>query len=137
MNKAIDILLVEDNPGDVRLTQKMFAKSGFPHSLRWEPDGERALEALGRGPLPDLILLDLNLPRMDGMEFLQSVKSEPRLRSIPVLVLSTSRAAEDVLGSYDRHANCYISKPADAAGYDAVVRAIVDFWLRTAKLPAA
>lgn len=134
---SLKILLVDDNPGDVRLAQKMLAKSSVPHGLEVAGDGQAALERLASGPPPDLIILDLNLPRMDGLEFLRRMKSDPQVCAIPVLVMSSSRAAEDVLGSYERHANSYVSKPSDASGYADVMRAIEDFWFRTARLPTA
>jgi len=134
---SLKILLVDDNPGDVLLARKMLSKSTVPCSLELAGDGGAALERLASGPAPDLIILDLNMPRMDGLEFLRRMKSDPRLLSIPVLVMSSSRAADDVLGCYERHANSYVSKPADASGYSAVMRAIEEFWFRTARLPSA
>jgi CheY-like chemotaxis protein len=137
----IDILLVEDNPADVRLTREALRDAKVTNRLNVVADGVAALDYLYRrgdhagATRPDLVLLDLNLPRKDGREVLEEIKSDPRLRSIPVVVLTTSRAEEDVLRSYDLHANCYITKPVDLGQFLAVVRAIDDFWLAVVRLP--
>ena len=141
VEKAIDILLVEDNPGDARLAQEALKDCKIRNSVRLARDGVEAMAYLrGEGefdgaPLPDLILLDLNLPRMDGREVLAQIKDDPVLKRIPVVILTTSRAEEDVLRSYNLHANCYIAKPIDLQQFLTVVRSIEDFWLTVVKLP--
>jgi CheY-like chemotaxis protein len=136
------ILLVEDNPGDVRLTQEAFKQGSTPHTLEVVTDGEEALDYLyerdgyAEARRPDLVLLDLNLPKRDGREVLEQVKTDPQLRSIPVVVLTTSEAAEDVRHAYEHDANCYITKPVDLDDFLEVVRGIEDFWLRVARLPS-
>lgn len=137
----MEILLVEDNPGDVRLTREALRNGSIPTNLRTVSDGLEAMAYLRKkgeyrdAPQPDLILLDLNLPRKDGREVLAEIKQDPELRRIPVVVMTTSAAEQDVLKSYDLHANCYVTKPPDFAGLVAAVRAIEDFWLTVAKLP--
>ena len=139
--RTFHLLLVEDNPGDIRLTQEVFSESRLTIKLDVARDGVQAMDYLsgaGRSPerpLPDLILLDLNLPRKDGREVLQEVKSDPRLRCIPVLMLTTSRAERDVRDCYERHATCYLNKPLDLDEFVALVRLIEQFWLGTALLP--
>ncbi len=135
MPRPIQILLVEDNPGDVRLTMEALKESPFPSTLHVAKDGAEALEYLRTRPLPDLILLDLNLPRRSGREVLMEVKSDPQLRRIPVMVLSTSRSEADVQFSYDNHANCYIQKPMDLDQFFDTVRSIEHFWCSVASLP--
>jgi len=141
MNRPINILLVEDNLGDVRLTREALADSGLHPELHVVSDGEKALEYLlvakpdSDHPMPDLILLDLNLPRMNGYEVLERIKHEPDWRSIPVVVLSTSDSEDDIKSCYEAHANCYITKPANYAPFLDAVSSIEEFWLRTAKLP--
>ena len=138
---TIDVLLVEDDSGDVELTREALAESKIALNLRIVEDGERALQYLRRegkyadAPRPDLILLDLNLPRMDGREVLAHIKADPSLRVIPVVVLTTSRAEEDVLRAYHLNANCYITKPVDLEQFIRVVQAIEDFWLTIVRLP--
>ncbi|HVL66947.1 MAG TPA: response regulator [Vicinamibacterales bacterium] len=138
---AIEILLVEDNPGDVRLTQEMLREARVANRLSVATDGEQALDYLhGRPPFdavrrPDLVLLDLNLPKKNGQEVLAEIKQHPELRRIPVVVLTTSRAEEDILRSYDLHANCYVTKPVDLPQFMTVVQSIEDFWLTVVKLP--
>jgi chemotaxis family two-component system response regulator Rcp1 len=142
-DRPIEILLVEDNPGDVRLTREAFLEGNLDSHLSVAPDGVEALAFLRReGPYgdvarPDMILLDLNLPKMDGREVLAEIKSDDNLRRIPVVILTTSRAEQDVYRSYDLHANCYITKPVDLDQFISVVRSIEDFWLRIVKLPTA
>jgi two-component system, chemotaxis family, response regulator Rcp1 len=139
--RAIDILLVEDNPADVRLTIEALRDGKVRNRLHVAKDGIDALAFLqnqGRfaeAPLPDLILLDLNLPRKDGREVLAEVKAHPEWRRIPVVILTTSRAEEDILRSYDLHANCYISKPVDLDSFLRIVKSIEDFWLEIVELP--
>ena len=138
----IEILLVEDNPGDVRLTQEALKEGKVRNHLCVVDDGAKAVDYLFRrgpyagAPRPDLILLDLNLPRMDGREVLRLIKAEASLRSIPIVVLTTSQADEDVVKAYDLHVNCYITKPIDLSQFLNVVKAIEDFWLTIVKLPA-
>ena len=139
--KPIEILLVEDNPGDVRLTREVLRETKVRNTLHVAQDGVEALDFLkGRGKhagvaRPDLILLDLNLPRKDGREVLREVKEDPDLRRIPIVVLTTSKAEADVVRSYNLHANCYISKPVDLEQFISVVKAIEGFWLTIVKLP--
>jgi chemotaxis family two-component system response regulator Rcp1 len=135
------ILLVEDTPSDVELTRELLEEAAIDNVLHVTRDGEAALEFLYRrgahagAPRPDLILLDLNLPRRSGHEVLQTIKGDDRLKTIPVIVLTTSRADEDVLTSYRHHANCFISKPLDLDDFIAVVKSIEGFWLGTVRLP--
>lgn len=139
--KPIEILLVEDNPGDVRLTVEAFKEGKVRNNLSVVEDGAAALAFLRRqgkyadAPRPDLVLLDLNLPGKDGREVLAEIKADPGLRRIPVIVLTTSQAEQDVLKAYNLNANCYISKPIDLTEFFAVVRSIEDFWLAIVKLP--
>lgn len=137
----IEILLVEDNPGDVRLTQEVLKDGRIRNRLNVVGDGVEALAFLRRegdyvDALPqDLILLDLNLPRMSGREVLAEIKGDPLLRRVPVVILTTSSAEADILGAYDLHANAYITKPVDLEQFVTVVRSIEDFWLSIVKLP--
>jgi CheY-like chemotaxis protein len=139
--RPIEILLVEDNPGDVRLTIEALKEGKVRNHLSVARDGVEALAFLRReGPhanaaRPDLILLDLNLPKKDGREVLAEIKEDSRLRRIPVVVLTTSKAEEDILRTYDLHANCYITKPVDLEQFISVVRSIDDFWLSVVRLP--
>ncbi|HRI51474.1 MAG TPA: response regulator [Pseudomonadota bacterium] len=139
--RPIHILLVEDNAGDVRLTREALKEGKVGNSLTVAPDGIEALAILrqeGRyagEARPDLILLDLNLPKKDGREVLAEIKDNPTLKRIPVVVLTTSKAEEDILRTYDLHANCYITKPVDFEKFVAVVRSIDDFWLSVVRLP--
>lgn len=142
MNEVpIEILLVEDSPGDVRLTQEALRDGRVLNRLSVVGDGEAALQFLRRtgpyanAPTPDLILLDLNLPRRSGIEVLGVIKQDPALRRIPVVVLTMSSAEKDVVRSYDLHANCYIVKPVDLAQFMGAVEQIEDFWLAVVKLP--
>jgi CheY-like chemotaxis protein len=140
--KPIEILLVEDNPADVRLTQEALKEGKVRNNLFVARDGVEALEFLRRnGPhanatKPDLILLDLNLPRKDGREVLAEIKNDDNLRTIPVVVLTTSSAEADILKSYNLHANCYITKPVDLEQYVQVIKSIDDFWLTVVRLPS-
>ncbi len=139
--KPVEILLVEDNPGDVRLTQEALKEGKVINNLHVAMDGVEALAFLRRegeyanAPRPDVILLDLNLPRKDGREVLAEVKVDENLRRIPVVVLTVSKAEEDILRTYDLHANCYITKPIDLDQFIKVVKAIENFWLTIVKLP--
>jgi chemotaxis family two-component system response regulator Rcp1 len=134
------LLLVEDNPGDIRLVQEAFKEGGFPCTLHITRDGEQAMAFLhqespyAHSPRPTLILLDLNLPRKDGREVLSEIKNEEGLRKIPVMVMSTSTRAEDIDKAYDLHANCYIPKPVDVEGLVELGRLIERFWLTAAVL---
>ncbi|MBI5494604.1 MAG: response regulator [Deltaproteobacteria bacterium] len=139
--KPIEILLVEDNPGDVELAKDAFESSKVCNRLYAVSDGVEAMEFLKRqgrfhtAPRPGLVLLDLNLPRMDGRELLAAIKSDDDLKRIPVVILTTSREAEDVLRTYNLHANCYITKPIELSQFLRVVQSIEDFWLTVATLP--
>jgi two-component system, chemotaxis family, response regulator Rcp1 len=139
--KAVDILLVEDNPGDVRLTKEALKEAKIRNTLHVAADGVEAIGFLRNTggyaamPQPDLIMLDLNLPRMDGREVLAEIKADPRLRRIPVVVLTTSSAEEDILKAYDLHANCYIAKPVDFIQFAKVIKSIEEFWFTIVKLP--
>jgi two-component system, chemotaxis family, response regulator Rcp1 len=140
--KPIEILLVEDNPADVRLTQEALKEGKVRNNLHVARDGIEAIEYLRRlgkwagAPRPDLILLDLNLPRKDGREVLFEVKNDPELKAIPVVVLTTSSAEQDIFKSYKLHANCYITKPVDLEQFVQVVKSIDDFWLTVVRLPS-
>jgi chemotaxis family two-component system response regulator Rcp1 len=139
--ETFEILLVEDNPGDVRLTREALRMGKAATRLNAVSDGIEAMAYLRKqgkfsdAVEPHLILLDLNLPRKDGREVLAEIKQDPNLRRIPVVVMTSSSAEPDILKSYDLHANSYVVKPPDFARFAAVVRAIQDFWLGTAKLP--
>jgi chemotaxis family two-component system response regulator Rcp1 len=140
-DQTIDILLAEDNPGDVRLTQEAFKRGKIKTNLHIVANGEVALEFLRKqgkyadAVRPHLILLDLNMPRMDGRAFLEQLKKDPRLDCIPVIVFSSSSADEDIVKSYKLHASCYISKPIDLEDFSHAVHSIESFWLQLAKLP--
>ncbi len=139
----IEILLVEDNKAEARLTEKAFEMGGINNNMHVVEDGEQAMAFLRRegsyedAVRPDLILLDLNMPNMDGREVLAEVKNDPKLKVIPVIVLTTSEAKQDILASYRLHANCYISKPVQLSRFVEVVTSIEGFWLDVAKLPTA
>lgn len=141
LGRPIDILLVEDNPADVRLTVEALRDAKIRNRLHVARDGIEALSFLqsegqfADAPLPDLILLDLNLPKKDGREVLDEIKRHPVWRRIPVVILTTSRAEEDILRSYELHANCYISKPVELDGFLRIVRSIEEFWLEIVELP--
>jgi chemotaxis family two-component system response regulator Rcp1 len=142
-SRTYHIMLIEDNPGDVRLTQEAFRESKKNVHLTVIMDGQEALGHLRgllaeqQGMLPDLILLDLNLPRIDGREILIELKSDPRLQHIPVVVLTTSIAEQDVMKCYRAHANCLVSKPVDYDLFSRAIENIEAFWLETAMLPGA
>jgi CheY-like chemotaxis protein len=139
--KPIEILLVEDNPGDARLTREALSTSKIHNNLHHARDGEEAMQFLRRegafadAPRPDLILLDLNLPKRDGREVLDDIKSDPLLLHVPVVILTTSQAEEDILKAYRLHANCFISKPVDLEQFIKVVSSIEQFWFTIVKLP--
>ena len=139
--RPIEILLVEDNPGDVRLTREALVDGKVNNNLHVVIDGVDAMAFLRRegrysdAVRPDVVLLDLNLPRKNGREVLAEVKNDPELRRIPVVVLTTSEAEEDVLRAYEHHANCYITKPVDLDQFLKVVKSIEDFWFTIVKLP--
>lgn len=139
--QELEILLVEDNPGDVVLTQQALRESRIPNHLSVVSDGPSALAFLAREgpfshvPRPDVVLLDLNLPRLSGREVLQHIKQHQDWKRIPVVMLTTSEAESDVRDAYDRHANCYITKPMSFEPFIDVIRRIEDFWLGTARLP--
>jgi chemotaxis family two-component system response regulator Rcp1 len=139
--QAIQVLLVEDSPGDIRLTQEALKDAKIHINLHVVRDGEQAMSFLMRegeyadAPRPDLILLDLNLPKKDGREVLQEIKENPTLKIIPVVILTTSASEGDILRSYLLHANCYITKPVSLDGFLTVVKSIEDFWMSVVKLP--
>jgi CheY-like chemotaxis protein len=141
MVKPIEILLVEDSPSDADLAVETLGESKILNNLHLVEDGVEALTFLRRegahanAPRPDVILLDLNLPKKSGLEVLTEIKSDPKLMRIPVVILTTSAAEEDILKSYSLHANCYITKPVDFEQFTKVVRLIEDFWLAVVKLP--
>jgi two-component system, chemotaxis family, response regulator Rcp1 len=141
--EPVEILLVEDNPGDVRLTREALREGKVYNNLHWAKDGVEALEFLRRegkhagAPRPDIILLDLNLPKKDGREVLEIIKGDEHLKYIPVVVLTTSKAEEDVVKSYALHANCYVTKPVDLEKFIVVVKSIDRFWLTVVTLPPA
>jgi len=139
--RPIEILMVEDNPGDVRLTIEALKEGKVRNNLYTVEDGLEALAFLrreshyGNAPRPDLILLDLNLPKMNGREVLAIIKEDPELRRIPVVILTVSKAEEDILKTYNLHANCYITKPVNLDRFLEVVKAIEGFWLTVVMLP--
>lgn len=139
--KQIDVLLVEDDPGDVLMTREAFEENKVANRLAVVNDGASAMQYLRKegeyadAPTPDMVLLDLNLPRMDGREVLAAMKSDDQLRRIPVVVLTTSEAEEDVLRSYSLHANAYVTKPVDFQRFIDVVRQIDDFFVSVVRLP--
>jgi chemotaxis family two-component system response regulator Rcp1 len=139
--RPIEILLVEDNAGDVRLTREALHEGHVRNNLTVAKDGAEALAMLrheplyGESPRPDLVLLDLNLPKLDGRQVLAEIKNDPALRRIPVVVLTTSKAEEDVLRSYDLHANSFITKPVDFDQFIKMVQSIEEFWLTIVTLP--
>lgn len=139
--RAIEILLVEDNPGDVRLTQEALEENKICNKLHVARDGVEAMKFLRKmngykdAPRPDLILLDLNMPKKDGREVLAEVKADEKLRSIPVVILTTSDADDDVAKAYQMYANCYIRKPIDLNRFIEVIKIIENFWLTIVQLP--
>jgi chemotaxis family two-component system response regulator Rcp1 len=141
-NRPVEILLVEDNLGDARLTEEALKEGKVRNNLHHARDGVEAMAFLRRegqykdAPRPDLVLLDLNLPRKDGREVLAEMKEHPDLRLIPVVVLTTSEAEQDVVRTYELRANCYITKPVDLEKFITIVRSIEDFWLTIVRLPS-
>lgn len=141
MVRPIELLLVEDSEPDVRLTKEALNEAKVKNRLWVVEDGVEAMEFLRRegnypdAPRPDLILLDLNLPRKDGRQVLKELKADDSLKRIPVVILTTSKSEEDVLKAYDLHANCYISKPVDFNRFMEVVKSVEDFWLTVVRLP--
>ncbi|MDQ6759525.1 MAG: response regulator [Acidobacteriota bacterium] len=139
--KTINLLLVEDNPADVRLTEEALKEGQVPVSLSVAYDGVEAVDFLYRrgkyskAPRPDLIILDLNMPRKSGREVLSEIKTDPDLKHIPVLVMTTSTAEQDIARAYNLNANCYIAKPMELAGLIDIIQSIEDFWLSRASLP--
>ena len=140
-SQLIDILLVEDNAGDVRLTKEVLKDSKVRNNLIVATNGEEALQCLKKqgkfkdSARPDLILLDLNLPIKDGREVLALIKADDNFKRIPVVILTTSKAEEDILKTYNLHANCYVTKPVDLEQFVTVVKSLEDFWLAIVKLP--
>jgi two-component system, chemotaxis family, response regulator Rcp1 len=140
--RPLEILMVEDSPADVRLTREAFKEGKILNHLSVMKDGVEGMAFLRRqnpyadAPRPDLVLLDLNLPRMDGREVLAEVKADPALMRIPIVILTTSRAEIDIIKSYNLHANCYISKPVELDQFFEVIRTIEQFWLMTVTLPS-
>jgi CheY-like chemotaxis protein len=140
---TVDILLVEDNPDDILITREAFQNSAIQSTLHVAEDGIDAMrflrneERFAEAPRPDLILLDLNLPKKDGREVLAEIKRDKALKDIPVVVLTTSSSQEDILKSYRLHANCYITKPVDLNAFFTIVRDIESFWFTTATLPSS
>ena len=141
MNRPVEIFLAEDSSGDVRLTREALNESEVSNHLSVVEDGEEALNYLHRkgkyaeAVRPDLILLDLHLPKKDGREVLAEIKNDPNLKRIPVVILTTSDSEQDILKTYDLHANCFVTKPVNLDKFIAVIRAIVDFWFTVVKLP--
>ena len=141
MSREVHILLVEDNPADARLVAELLKEGHLAHRISHVNDGVEALAYLRQGAghsgarRPDLILLDLNLPRKDGRELLAEIKTDEKLKSIPVVVLTTSQAEDDIAKAYGLHANCYVTKPMDLDQFSRVIKSIEEFWLTIAKLP--
>ena len=141
MDKIVNILLVEDNPADARLIEEVFKDTNVNNKIYVVKDGVEAMDFLNKKneysdfPKPEMILLDLNLPRKDGREVLKEVKKNDELKSIPIVILTTSSAKEDVIKTYSNHANCYITKPVDFDQFLRVITAIEDFWLKVVELP--
>ena len=140
-NTPFHILMIEDNPGDVRLTREVLLEATVPNNLWAVKDGEEAMNFLSQTseyikvPRPDLILLDLNLPKMSGLDILENIKSDENLRTIPVVILTTSQSEKDILSGYQRFANAYITKPVSLDQFNRIILAIEGFWLDTAQLP--
>lgn len=141
LGKMVEILLIEDNPGDIRLVKEVFKDAKLNNNLQVALDGEEAIKMLRqegeyfKTPRPDLILLDLNLPKKNGREVLREIKEDDELKCIPVVILTTSNAEEDLIETYKRDANCYITKPVDLDEFIKVVKSIQNFWLEIVKLP--
>ena len=139
--RPVEVLLVEDSPGDVRLTREALKEGKVRNNLNVVSDGVEAMEYLRRqgkyidALRPDIVLLDLNMPRKDGREVLAEMKADDRLRRIPVVILTTSEAEQDILKTYDLHANCYLTKPVDLDQFISIVKSVENFWLTIVKLP--
>jgi chemotaxis family two-component system response regulator Rcp1 len=139
--RPLEVLLVEDSPGDVRLTREVFREANMPINLHVASDGVEAIDFLRHegahvhAPRPDLILLDLNLPKMDGRKVLAHIKEDASLKRIPTIILTTSESEVDIVKSYELQANCYLSKPVQLDAFESLVRSINDFWLTKVKLP--
>jgi len=140
--RPVQILIVEDNPADARLVREVMRDSKILNEIHWVPDGVEAMAFLRRqgkypqAPRPNLMFLDLNMPRKDGREVLSEVKSDPDLRRIPVVVMTSSQAEEDIARAYDQHANCYVRKPISFEQFHAVVKTLENFWFSTVELPS-
>ena len=143
VSRQVEFLLAEDNPGDVRLTQEALRESKIRNNLNVVPDGMEAMAFLRKQgkyagvPTPDVVLLDLNLPKKDGREVLADIKSDPVLTRIPVVIITSSEAEQDILRTYDLHANCYVTKPVDLDQFIKVIQSIENFWLTIVKLPSS
>lgn len=143
IGNTIEVLLVEDSPADARLTQEAFREGKIANNLTVITDGELAMQYLKQeGPYakaerPDLVLLDLNLPKLDGREVLRRIKTDPDLKTIPVVILTTSEAEQDIIKAYEYHANCYIRKPVDLPRFLEIVSTIENFWLTVVRLPSS
>ena len=143
VSRQVEFLLAEDNPGDVRLTQEALRESKIRNNLNVVPDGMEAMAFLRKQgkyagvPTPDVVLLDLNLPKKDGREVLADIKSDPVLKRIPVVIITSSEAEQDILRTYDLHANCYVTKPVDLDQFIKVIQSIENFWLTIVKLPSS
>lgn len=141
IGRAAEVLLVEDSPGDVRLTREALKEGKVRNNLSVVHDGVEAMEFLRRegkyadAPRPDIVLLDLNMPRKDGREVLAEMKSDDDLKRIPVVILTTSEAEQDILKTYELHANCYLTKPVDLEQFISIVKSVEDFWLTIVQLP--
>jgi two-component system, chemotaxis family, response regulator Rcp1 len=141
IGRPAEVLLVEDSPGDVRLTREALKEGKVRNNLSVVSDGVEAMEFLRRegqyadAPRPDIVLLDLNMPRKDGREVLAEMKSDETLKRIPVVILTTSEAEQDILRTYDLHANCYLTKPVDLEQFISIVKSVEDFWLTIVQLP--
>ena len=140
-DKPVEVLLAEDNPGDVMLTKKALKRGKLANNLHVVTDGVEALSFLRHqgeyadAPRPDLVLLDLNMPRKDGQEVLEELKNDPELRRIPVVILTSSESEEDIVKSYELNANAYLTKPVDFDGFVEIVDRLEDFWFQVVKLP--
>jgi CheY-like chemotaxis protein len=143
LGRQVEFLLAEDNPGDVRLTKEALRESKIRNNLNVVPDGVEAMAFLRRqgkyadAPTPDVVLLDLNLPKKDGREVLAEIKTDPVLKRIPVVIITSSEAEQDILRTYDLHANCYVTKPVDLDQFIKVIQSIESFWLTIVKLPSS
>jgi two-component system, chemotaxis family, response regulator Rcp1 len=139
--RPVQILIIEDNPADARLVREVMRDSKILNEIHWVPDGVEAMAFLHRqgkyasAPRPNLMFLDLNMPRKDGREVLSEVKADPELRRIPVVVMTSSQAEEDIARAYDQHANCYVRKPIDFEQFHTVVKSLENFWFSTVELP--